>query len=80
MTTPHDYPDNSSRFSPERGQHKEKLRHTIAIIRNVLNLLFILAAVAGMVCYFYQRDLSTMLICVAIVLKFAESALRILRI
>ena len=80
MTTPHDYPDNGSRFSREGERRKEKLRHAIAIIRNVLNLLFILVAVAGMVCYFYNREMSTMLICVDIVLKFAESAMRILRL
>ena len=80
MTTPHEEPEDGARWAREGERRKEERRHTSAIIRNVLNLLFTLVAVAGMVCYFYNREMSTMLICVAIVLKFAESAMRILRI
>ncbi len=80
MTSPYEYPNDHFRHQSDRDMRKEKLRHTIAVIRNILNLVFMLVAIAGMVSFFYNKELSTMLICVAIVLKFAESAMRILRI
>lgn len=47
-------------------------------VRNWLNLIFMLTAIAGMALYWLKdSDVGTIVICVAIVIKFTESALRL---
>ncbi|MCD7713796.1 MAG: hypothetical protein LUI08_02520 [Prevotella sp.] len=49
-------------------------------IRNILNLVFIVLAIAGMAVYFYSnRSIGGAMLIVAIVLKLVECVLRIIR-
>lgn len=49
-------------------------------LRNILNLVFIVLAIAGMAVYFYSsRSVGGALLIVAIVLKLVECVLRIIR-
>lgn len=51
----------------------------VFIIRNVLNLLFVIAGIVGIVVYLkYDREIGTYIIMGAFVLKFAESAIRLI--
>ncbi len=52
----------------------------IRVIRNWLNILFIIGAIIGMyVFYKGDRTIGTYIIIVSIIIKFTESALRMLK-
>lgn len=74
--------DNQDNSRPERHHKRpDRLRHTIMVVRNTLNLLFTIAAIAGMVIW-YQGNAETgkVIIYAAIAIKFAESAIRLLKL
>jgi len=51
------------------------------MLRQVLNTLFILTAIAGMLLYFkWSRDVGTYLLIASCVLKFVEVTLRLMKI
>lgn len=61
------------RIGEERGR--------FFVLRQVLNTLFILTALAGMLLYFkWSRDIGTYLLIASCVLKFAETTLRIMKL
>lgn len=50
-------------------------------LRNVLNIIFILGAIAGMIVYFKSNhDLGIIIILCAMAFKFIESAIRLIHI
>ncbi|MBS7284601.1 MAG: hypothetical protein ACI3YL_06715 [Prevotella sp.] len=50
-------------------------------IRMVMNILFIIAAISGMVLWYYgEHEIGKVVIIAAIILKFAESALRMMNV
>lgn len=52
---------------------------SIKVIRNWLNLIFMLGAVVGLIIYFaYSRQTGIYVILCAMVVKFCESALRMM--
>jgi hypothetical protein len=61
------------RIGEERGR--------FFMLRQVLNTLFILTAIAGMLLYFkWSRDVGTYLLIASCVLKFVEVTLRLMKI
>ncbi len=61
------------RIGEERGR--------FFVLRQVLNTLFILTALVGMLLYFkWSRDIGTYLLIASCVLKFAETTLRIMKL
>lgn len=61
------------RIGEERGR--------FFVLRQVLNTLFILTALAGMLLYFkWSRDIGTYLLIASCILKFAETTLRIMKL
>lgn len=73
------YEDNLSSGLPERPHRRPRSR--MFMVRNVLNTLFIIGAVAGIVFTLKgERTVGMYIICVSLVLKFVESALRLLKL
>lgn len=68
--------DNDSLSHRHRGEQapdNNRLR-----LRNVLNIIFMLLAIAGLVIYYsFDHTVGTIVILVAVVFKIVESALRI---
>jgi archaellum biogenesis protein FlaJ (TadC family) len=67
---------------PERMKHRnEKKRDRFFVFRNVLNILFMIGAVVGVVLYLNSSDhtVATAIILTSIVLKFTECVLRMMR-
>ena len=51
------------------------------VIRNWLNVIFMLGAIVGLVFYFaHQREMGIYIILVSMVVKFAEAALRMFKV
>ena len=74
------YGDNREETLPgwTKPRHFERPRNRMLKVRNCLNLIFMLTAIAGMALYWLKdSDVGTIVICVAIVIKFTESALRL---
>lgn len=54
---------------------------TMLKLRNVLNIIFILGAIAGMIVYFKaDHDLGIIIILCSMAFKFIESAIRLIHI
>lgn len=63
-----------------RDEGSENPRGRFALLRQVLNILFMVGAVAGVLIYFYKsKDTGTVVILASMVLKFAECVLRLLK-
>jgi len=53
----------------------------IKAIRNVMNLIFMLGAIVGLIVYFsYSKETGTYIILCAMVVKFFEAALRMFNV
>ncbi|MBQ3700871.1 MAG: hypothetical protein II886_13365 [Prevotella sp.] len=51
------------------------------VIRNWLNIIFMLGAIVGLVFYFnHQKETGIYIILVSMVIKFAEAALRMFKV
>lgn len=74
-----DTPIGRARQREER--RREERRHKIKTIRNILNLIFMLMAIAGMAYYFFaDKYVGTIIILVAMAFKMVESSMRMLKI
>lgn len=63
------------------GRHHERRSNTMLKIRNVLNAIFILLAVAGMIiCVVGKWETGLHVIMISIPFKMADSAIRLLKI
>lgn len=64
-----------------RHDNKEKRRIQMLRLRNILNTIFILGAVAGMAYYFFKdENIGTIIILVAMGFKITETSIRLLKI
>ena len=64
------------RRGEDEGNGEDKYR----MLRQILNILFMLGAVAGVIVYFYYgRDLGTIIILVSMAFKLAECVLRLIK-
>ena len=53
----------------------------IALIRNIMNIVFMLGAIVGLIVYFsHSKETGTYIILVAMVVKFFEASLRMFNI
>lgn len=63
-----------------RGEEEDNPRGRYATLRQILNILFMLGAVTGVLVYFYKsRDIGTIVILASMVFKFVECVLRLLK-
>ena len=75
----HDTPIGRARQREER--RREERLHKIKMIRNILNLIFMLMTIAGMAYYFFaDKYVGTIIILVAMAFKMVESSMRMLKI
>lgn len=74
--------NSESPIPPYRHQRREpKERDKYFKLRNVLNIIFMIGAIVGLIVYFYySQQLSIYILIGASVFKFIELALRILKI
>lgn len=73
---------SESELNANKRQHiKNKNKNMIFKLRNVLNTIFIIGAIVGMIYYFFVDDyIGTFIILGAMVFKFTEATIRLLRI
>lgn len=65
---------------PVRSHRREEERDRFFVLRNTLNILFMLCAVAGVAVYYMRSEqLGTYIILVAIVFKLVECCVRMLK-
>jgi uncharacterized membrane protein len=63
---------------PER-RHSKPENSLLFKLRNILNIIFMIGAVAGVICYLYaDKQTGIIIVMCAMVVKFAESAIRFL--
>ena len=63
-----------------RHHRRNKYDDKYFVIRNILNIIFILGAIAGMaVFYFHDQTLGTIIILTAMAFKIAECCFRFIR-
>ena len=70
---------NSLAQKPEHGHRNEKKRDRFFIFRNILNILFMIGAIVGVIVYLNDHDTGTAIVLTSIVLKFTECVLRMMK-
>ena len=74
-----DIEQNSSAIHP-RHRRPDKSEDKYFTIRNVLNIIFMLGAIAGMAIFYFQdRTIGTIVILTAMAFKIAECCFRFIR-
>lgn len=72
--------DNSNLYRRRRGQEEETGEDKYPMLRQILNILFMLGAIVGVIVYLkYGRDLGTIIILVSMAFKLAECVFRLLK-
>lgn len=72
--------DNSTIYRRRRGEDENNGEDKYRMLRQILNMLFMLGAVAGVIVYFYYgRDLGTIIILVSMAFKMAECVFRLIK-
>lgn len=74
--------DNSNLYRRRRGQEQEEEigEDKYRMLRQILNILFMLGAIVGVIVYLkYGRDLGTIIILVSMAFKLAECVFRLLK-
>lgn len=65
---------------PERHHRREKERGKFFVLRNVLNIIFIVGAVIGMLVYFFKNeDAGTVIVLGAMAFKMCECVIRLVK-
>ena len=74
--------ETESSYPNYRRRHKNiKDKDLIFKLRNILNIIFIIGAVVGMIYYFFVDDyIGTFIILGAMCFKFTEATIRLLKI
>ena len=74
--------DTPQKRAEQRAQmRREERQRKMKMIRNVLNLIFMILAIVGMVYYFWKdRNVGTIIILVSMAFKMVESSMRMLKI
>lgn len=61
--------------------HKTRLQSRILILRNILNIVFMLVAIVGVIIYMsVDKEIGMYIVLISIPFKITESAIRMLRI
>ena len=70
--------DNIELQHHRRGEDDEQKRDSVFVIRNILNIIFMAGALAGVAVYLLSQDKTTgiYIVLVAMVFKMAECCLR----
>lgn len=71
--------NDSAAQKPERRHRNEKKRDRFFVFRNILNILFMVGAIVGVVIYLNDHSTGTAIILTAIVVKFTECVLRMMK-
>ena len=67
-------------YRRRRGEDEDNGEDKYRMLRQILNILFMLGAVIGVIVYFYYgRDLGTIIILVSMAFKLAECVFRLLK-
>ncbi|MBO5624717.1 MAG: hypothetical protein J5953_02865 [Prevotella sp.] len=67
-------------YRRRRGEDEDNGEDKYRMLRQILNILFMLGAVVGVIVYFYYgRDLGTIIILVSMAFKLAECVFRLLK-
>lgn len=67
-------------YRRRRGENEDNGEDKYRMLRQILNILFMLGAVVGAIVYFYYgRDLGTIIILVSMAFKLAECVFRLLK-
>ncbi|MBR5038286.1 MAG: hypothetical protein IKX65_06150 [Prevotella sp.] len=67
-------------YHHSRNHQEEENKDRFLMLRQVLNIIFMLGAVVGVLLYFYQnKTMGTVVIVVAMVFKMVECVLRLLK-
>ena len=67
-------------YRRRRGEDEDKGEDKYRMLRQILNILFMLGAVIGVIVYFYYgRDLGTIIILVSMAFKLAECVFRLIK-
>ncbi len=65
---------------PRRGEDQEKQKPRRLLLRNILNTVFMIGAVVGVVIYFkHDEYLGTVVILVAMMIKMSECVFRFMK-
>lgn len=71
--------NDSAAQKPERRHRNENKRDRFFVFRNILNILFMVGAIVGVVIYLNDHSTGTAIILTAIVVKFTECVLRMMK-
>lgn len=72
--------DDSAVKRPVRHHRRDAQSDKYFKIRNILNIIFMIGALAGvLVLYFYDKTVGTVIILVSMVLKMTECCFRLMR-
>lgn len=67
-------------YRRRRSEDEDNGEDKYRMLRQILNILFMLGAVVGVIVYFYYgRDLGTIIILVSMAFKLAECVFRLLK-
>ena len=67
-------------YRRRRGEDEDNGEDKYRMLRQILNILFMLGAVVGVIVYFYYgRDLGTIIILVSMAFKLAECVFRLIK-
>ena len=67
-------------YRRRRGEDEDNGEDKYRMLRQILNILFMLGAVIGVIVYFYYgRDLGTIIILVSMAFKLAECVFRLIK-
>ena len=67
-------------YRRRRGEDEDNGEDKYRMLRQILNILFMLGAAVGVIVYFYYgRDLGTIIILVSMAFKLAECVFRLLK-
>ncbi|MCI6619656.1 MAG: hypothetical protein MSD82_12480 [Prevotella sp.] len=73
-------PETTNRPRSYRSHKEDRSPDRFFKVRNILNILFMLGAVVGVLIYFYaNRTVGTIVILISMVFKIIESTLRFIR-
>ena len=78
----HDFDlDESEAKRPERHHRRKERSDRFFMIRNILNIIFMIGAIVGvLVLYFHDKSMGMIIILVSIVFKMFECCLRLIRL
>lgn len=82
ITDEQEIPDTPLKRARQREERRrEEWQHKIKIIRNILNLIFMLMALAGVAYYvFADKYVGTIIILVAMAFKMVEASMRMIKL